>query len=268
MPNHNATEIILSTGSLFHLPLSDIFEIAHQAGFSGIELIVDINPDTKDSKKINRLIKEKNIKVKSVHAPMSHCAIFGETAETITHNTVLLAKQINAKNIVFHPRIGNNENYATFIIKQINEHQDKKIQITLENLPLKEKKQSVSRDFDPTYIANQYSPICLDTSHVATSRLNFKSTINTVINKIGHVHLADSTTKEDDQGIIIDEHLPIGTGKLPLGWFVSTLIKQGYSGLYCFELRPSFFDGMPNKEIIIFLQKLISRFKYLYLIDQ
>lgn len=253
-------KIIVSTGALFHLPLELIFKVAAQAGFDGIELVIDDNPLTTDGAAINQLVKQFEMPVLSVHMPMSGSSVFGDLPETIISRSFTLAQAIAAKGLVIHPDRKGNDHYEQVIISIMKKYSGhSSITLLLENVPRRDNTRIEKRKqlYNPKFVAHLYQPICLDTSHLATSRLDFRSAVQEVLSFVGHVHLSDSNIIEQDDGTIMDQHLPIGSGCLPLEWVIRRLKASHYSGNYCFELRPTLFEGKSAADVEQFIHRML-----------
>lgn len=252
-------KIILSTGALFHLPLSDIFLIAKKSGFEGLEMIIDNNPETINVTLLQQLTQRFRIPILSVHAPLDNCLVFGNEARKIINETLQIAKKIDADILVFHPWRGDNpKSYDDFTKTLKDTKNTKKIILLPENLP---KTAGKKKNCNPVSLIKKFSDICLDTSHLATAGINFEKTINAVLRYIKHVHLSNSNLTKIKKGVCKDEHLPVGQGKLPLSWLANLLYDHSYRGYYCLELRPSVFQNKTASGIISDLKEILSSTK-------
>jgi len=249
--------VILSTGALFTLPVSNIFQIAKKSGFGGIELMIDKDPGTSDAESLNWLRQKYRTEVPAVHVPLSNCSIFGNGAKEILSRSITIARSVEARTLVVHPVRDDNKNFAAELERALLELQ-KKFGIVTENLPKKPTRGI--RFYSPLVIAKNYGKICLDTSHLATTGMDFRKSILAVLDKVKHIHISDSnlTTVE---GVIRDEHLPPAEGKLPLGWLIKTLCDTGYKGYFCVELRPEIFSSKSNREITKILSRICKTLK-------
>lgn len=249
--------IILSSGALFQLPLRQIFAIGKEALFDGLELIVDDNKQTQNVAILQQLQRKFSLPVYSVHAPIGKSSAFGERADDIVRQSLEFAEAIGAGGLVFHPERQGDQYYERDIVGLLQKYGSATtVKLFLENIPRKTITTKVRPLYDPAYLAQLYTPLCLDTSHLATSGLNIPSVVTAVASHVGHVHFSDSTVTADRHGIVHDEHLPIGWGRLPLAAIVQSLCKAGYRGAYCVELRPTLFQDMSMSEITFLLSEL------------
>ena len=95
--------ILLSTGSLHTYGLNRAFELAAEAGYDGLEIIIDQRADTWQAHYLLRLSREVGLPIRAVHSPFL-LGIPGwpvKEGERILR-TVELAETLGAKTIVVH----------------------------------------------------------------------------------------------------------------------------------------------------------------------
>ncbi len=234
-----------------------MFTISKKAQFDGLELIFDDNPETSDGELIRRLVKEFDVPVFSVHIPMGKCSVFGNKAANIVRRSFDIAQSVGATGLVIHPERNEDKRYERNVISVLQEYSaDSSVTLFLENMPRRNFSSTTTPFYDPVYLSQLHTPLCLDTSHLATSHLDFSTVVSAVAENVGHVHFSDSTISADEHGVIQDEHLPVGRGTLPLGEVIWSLQKTGYRGAYCLELRPTLFRDMLVDNIILLLGEL------------
>jgi len=82
--------------------------------------------------------------------------------------------------------------------------------------------------------------MCLDTGHVLagyTTGVSLLEALEKMQPRLAEIHLHDGYHRElPDGGASIADHLPLGTGDLPLGAFLDQLSASGFSGPVIFEL--------------------------------
>lgn len=262
---------------MFHKPLGDTFWLAKKAGFDGIEVMVDNNPESYSIEKLNKLTKKYDIPILSLHMPLDKCSVFGDEPQEIINSMVGIAQKLNVKNIVVHPArkvIGNYYNNFKDAINGIiinttsavySSNDSEKlptrngIVFSVENLPDNGKYNKKVQN--PVELSQDFHDICLDTSHLATTSFDFKEVVSEAKNNIRHVHFSDSDILKKD-GIVTDDHLPLGHGKLPLKWLVQLLINTGYEGMFCIELRPELFTGLSDKQTINILNDIRAKYQF------
>ena len=93
--------ISLSTGCLFHLPLPKICSLAAEAGFDGIELIVNRVFQNIDSAKLIASLQEITT-IHSIHAPFMQLDGWGQQMDSLK-SCVKLAADRGIPLVNFHP---------------------------------------------------------------------------------------------------------------------------------------------------------------------
>lgn len=246
--------IIISTGGLFFLKMADIFKVVATAGYSGLELIIDLDPVATDPKTLLELINKYKLPITSVHMPMQSCNVFGKNTNKILSETLRLTRAVDAKTVVIHPWRVTDKSYTNSLTKTIKTNNNfQRVNCVVENLPKYVQGHSVpSKYYDPSLLASNASFLCLDTSHLATTKLNFLEAIESVLDQIRHVHLSDSNLYSplDKSDAYTDDHLPPGSGKLPLAKVIRLLQENKYAGKFCIELRPYELKKLSKKELI------------------
>lgn len=97
--------LLFSTGSLHLRETSECFRWAAEAGFDGIEVMIDQRYSTRDPVLLNRLSEQHNIPIYAVHNSFFYNLSDwpdGSDAIAMIKKTVELAQQVNAKVVVVH----------------------------------------------------------------------------------------------------------------------------------------------------------------------
>lgn len=237
-------QIILSSGSLYSYGLNRFFELAKKAGFDEIEICPDFRFDTQDPGYIKKLSRQHGIKVVSLHYMMEFFGVWGDYKERIDRS-IDLAKKLRAKFLVVHSWEYADKNYMKRVIKNQSKISAKAtpIKVVFENstksyLP-EDPKKLMSDGFKPEKMM-QFENVLMDTSHVATAKLDIVEFYNKLKDKIKYIHFSDSDYKlrSDRPNSIEDRHLAPGKGKLPLKEFLRNLKKSDYKGIVSIELLP------------------------------
>ncbi|MBN1318595.1 MAG: hypothetical protein JXA42_24150, partial [Anaerolineales bacterium] len=69
MNTRGMTLFLLSTGSLYLYGVRRVFELAAEAGFQGIEILIDHRPDTWHLSYLEKLSNDYKIKITALHSP-------------------------------------------------------------------------------------------------------------------------------------------------------------------------------------------------------
>lgn len=255
-------KIILSSGSLYSYGLNRFFELAKKAGFDEIELCPDARIDTYDPSYVKKLCKQYGIKVIGLHYMMDFFGTWGGFKERID-KSIKLAQDLKVKYLVVHSWEYCDEDYNSWIIKNQKKLYEKAapVIIVFENST-----KSYIPDNPKLLMANRFSSetmnafynIAMDTSHLATAKIDIVEFYKTLKDKIKYIHFSDSDYKKRDDrpNSIADRHLAPGKGKLPLKKFLKVLKNSKYDGIISIELLPESIDaGMGEIEVVKNLKK-------------
>ena len=249
--------IALSTGSLYSYGLNRAFDLAVRAGFEGVEVLVDQRWDTRQPDYLASLQRLHGIPIVSLHSPFV-AGVQGWEHDQLNRlkRTVDLAARLGAPHVVAHlpyrfayvwinatafldkpvslplPSPNRDADYREYLTHEL-EHcrQTTGVTVVVENLPC--------RRLGPiTYNGYQMNTIGqwgllpnlnLDTTHLATWRLDILATYDQVKTRVRHVHLSNYNGKE---------HRLLWDGVLPLAAFLERLRDDRFSGILCVELDP------------------------------
>lgn len=259
-------KIILSSGSLYNYGLNRFFELAKKSGFDKIELCPDFRIDTQDSKYIKKLEQEYRIKVIALHYMMEFFGVWGDYKERIT-KSIRLAKNIKSKYLILHSWEYNDPEYNNYVLRNQNKIAEtaQPVQIVFENstksFDPESPKKVLTDCFSPEYM-NRFNNVLMDTSHVATAKLDLVKFYNKLNGKIKYIHFSDNdfSPRKDRPNSIEDSHLAPGYGKLPLKKFLKHLGSTKYQGIISIELMPSSIGAEKGEKVV--LKNLISARKF------
>lgn len=255
--------ISLSSGSLFTLPLRRAFEIAAEAGFDGVELIIN-----QDFQRVNPIKLVKSLQaicpINSIHAPFMPLDGWGGPVQSLYHS-VDLAAETGIALVNFHPPswLGGEIGFWRWLYK-IRDFQkeiglDGQVMVTLENMPWVGNRYKInpnilssSRDM-LTFIQEHNLLLTFDTTHMGSGRANFINDFYLFYEsgRMRNVHFSDYGFGR--------EHLIPGHGRLPLTRFLNHLKHTDYQGCVTLEVSPHEF---PKNELII-LQALKEILTYM-----
>ena len=94
---------ILSTGSLYTFGLNRVFALASEAGFDGMEVLIDAKQDTRDAAYLRRLSADYGLPIAALHSPFVP-DIPGWPPDQLGRlkKTVKLARELSAPLVVAH----------------------------------------------------------------------------------------------------------------------------------------------------------------------
>jgi sugar phosphate isomerase/epimerase len=241
-------KLILSAGSLYTLPTPQVFEMARDVGFDGMEVIV--NHDYAGSYYLNMLQELQSIlPVLSIHAPFFEIDGWGNKADQLKRSAEL-ALNAGIPLINFHP-----PNWLSFEfkfwawLKRIKDFQaeigQNEVLITIENMPslpqfkmnpyLLSKVESMINFMEER---NLY--MTFDTAHCGSMHTDFLGDFHKFYDsgKMRSIHFSDYGNGQ--------EHLLPGHGALPLTRFLNHLRETRYDHALVLELSPYEFPEEPD----------------------
>jgi len=236
--------VLLSTGSLFHLPLPVIARIAQTAGFAGLDLVMG-------SAKIapGEAVDEAHAlcPVRVVHAPFRNWSAWGGHMNAWRAAVALAASLLDERSrhgvhITLHPPAGTLQDaiqtrwFARAVDLPRLLDAPPGVSLSLENLPWATGAGGLfGRDPLGMLLAECQGKdlgLTLDVCHLGVSGRDALADLARVpAGLIRHVHFSDAS------GFV--EHLPPGAGELPLGPFLTRLGAGGYAGTVSLELDPA-----------------------------
>ena len=256
--------ISLSTGCLYTLPLPKVFELAAEADFDGVELIINQEFVGVNPVKLIRSL-QKITTIHSIHAPFMLLEGWGEPVDSLKRS-VEVAAECEIPLVNFHPPawMGFEIAFWRWLYK-IRDYQkeigmDGKVMITLENMPwIGEYKINPNILAKPQrmieFIQEHNLFLTFDCTHMGSGHTSF---INDFFlfyesGRIRNIHFSDYGHGR--------EHLLPGRGILPLMRFLNHLRSTGYQRTVTLELDPREFPKVERnileslKEILAFLRK-------------
>lgn len=226
--------ICLSTGSYF--PNTELaFRMAAELGYDGVEVMVNHDRRSQTVESVRELAQQYSMPIRSVHVPclMVTQHVWGWNPEAKLRRSVEMADAVGAEVVVVHPPFRWQRQYAAGFVELVDELQsaDGPV-VTVENMytvpTLGRKVDPYAHTEDPSL--GVFPALTLDTSHAAAAREDVLELYASMRGRVRHVHLSDST------GTRGDEHLPPGSGTLPLDEFAAALGRDGFDGHIVLEV--------------------------------
>jgi len=227
--------IALSTGSLYSYGLARVFEMAAQAGFEAIEVLVDHRWDSRQPVYLRRLSQEHNLPIIAIHSPfvILHTPGWPRDALGRLRESVGLAREVGARVVVAHLPLrirgvrleffgfqrqglllplplGGERAYRDFLLNGLAGYERREeVLIGVENMP---SRRFLGHPFDihdlnTPEAMSRLPHLTLDTTHIGTWGWDLLAVYEQLKERIVHVHLSDF----DGQ-----EHRLLGSGQLPL----------------------------------------------------
>lgn len=233
--------IALSSGSLFRLPLVRSFELARDAGFDSVELIIN-----QDFQRVNpvKLVEQLQqiIPISSIHAPFMPLEGWGGPIQSLCQS-IELAAETGIGLVNFHPPswMGMEVGFWRWLYR-IHDFQkqvglDGQVVVTIENMPwvgrfkINPNILSSTRDMIG-FIRDHNLFLTFDTTHMGSGKANFITDFYQFYEsgRIRNIHFSDYGFDR--------EHLVPGHGYLPLTRFLNHLKHTSYDGSVTLEIDP------------------------------
>jgi len=259
--------ISLSSGTLFTFPLKKAFAMAAEAGFDGLELIINQDFQRVSSRKLMAELAG-IMPILSIHAPFMPLDGWGNQIDSLKRS-VELAAEAAVPLVNFHPPswLGFELRFWRWIYR-INDFQKEvgggKVCLTLENMPWVGRFKTNQYIFSQTekmieFITERNLYQTFDCTHMGSGKANFINDFYLFYGsgRIRNVHFSDYGHGR--------EHLLPGRGILPLTRFLNHLSTTGYDETLTLELSPHEFPKDERiiveslKEILAYLRRETSR---------
>ncbi|MDE0311632.1 MAG: sugar phosphate isomerase/epimerase [Caldilineaceae bacterium] len=266
---------ILSTGSLYNYSVDRVFALAAEAGFDGIEMLIDHRWDTRQADYLQHLMESHSLPIPAFHSPFSrNCSGWGETEYGAIARTAELAYELGAQVVVHHlpMRFGyaflqaagrnlllpnpfdSGRQYATWLSEGYAALQTSTdVLLCIENLPAV---RFLGRRVNPARWnahsratlddITRFPHLTLDTTHLGTWGLDPLEAYDRWGQRVKHVHLSNFDGSE---------HRRPEDGTLRLGALLSRMAADGYSYSISLELQPDALEaGAPDSRIVDLLR--------------
>jgi sugar phosphate isomerase/epimerase len=251
--------ILFSTGSLFNFDVDTVMALAKEAGFDGVELVIDWRRETYWPEHLHKLMVRHGLPILAVHSPFAQSYMPGWPADPVASikQTVQLAETVGARLVVVHPpgrwlrlqglvatpdrtrRIsiplpvvgpGKLGRWLQEALADFQATTD--VTITVENMPcrwLGPIRLEPHHFFTPAALL-QFPYLTLDTTHVGTRKIDLLLFYRQIRQRVAHVHLSNFNGQE---------HQLLSDGSLPLQALLRQLAQYRYQGFVSLELGPT-----------------------------
>ena len=235
--------LLLATDCLERYGLNRVFQIAREAGFDGIELIISAIVDTQDLAYVKKLSKSFELPVVAVSTPK----------KAVTKKKIRLAldmaKALDSRVVVIYPPGILDFEFGRWLKKSVPLLRSKyRIMIALDNAPAESLFGILPQYSLNSFAAQkQFRYACFDTSNVYSHRQDLLAAAEELKRNIVHVHL--SNVKEGKKHFFPDD------GILPLESFLKKLRLNSYEGAISLRVAPKYFPLGENEKVIDLLKK-------------
>jgi sugar phosphate isomerase/epimerase len=259
-------KFILSTGSLYTYSTERCFRFAADAGFDGIELMVDYRWETRQSDFLQRLMDTIGLPVLAVHSPFRPVPGWNRhSVSELIDQSITLAEALGSPVVIHHlPTIIDvgildywggravipvgtrlQSAYRDWLCTQYAQRQrETAVTLCIENLPAAKiggKPFNYGVWNTPDSIT-RFPHICMDTTHLGTFGLQPAPVYRRWRHHVRHIHLSNFDGRQ---------HRRPETGQLRLDDLLAHLAQDGYDQAVSLELNPDALDaGAPDAQII------------------
>jgi sugar phosphate isomerase/epimerase len=227
----------LSTASVYPEPTSAAFELAAKLGYDGVEVMVWTDPVSQDPYALDRLSQHYGVQILAIHSP---CLVITQRVWTTDPWTKLqkaqfAAELLGAQTVVVHPPFRWQRDYSKTFRKGVERLAgETAIKFAVENMfPLRVRGREVSA-YQPSWDVaydDPYRDYTLDVSHASVSQSDTLDMLDTMGERLSHIHMGDGT------GLPKDEHLIPGRGTQPCAEVLERLAAKGFSGHVIVEVN-------------------------------
>jgi len=253
----------LSTGSLYTYGLDRVFALAAEAGFDGIEVLVDPRFDTRQPIYLWRLMERYGLPILSIHAPfrLRRLTAWPKTQPESIAATAELARAVGADVIIAHLPYFTERAYMRWLRNDLRAWQRAHPNpvVAVENMPLKWIRWW---PFAPLEMWRMngleewgaFPHLTLDTTHLGTKGLDPLMVYERVRDRVVHVHLSNAHR----EGRRVREHRRLEDGFLQLDALIARLAQDGYDGIATVELEPEALEAEDEQKVRFHLRQQIS----------
>jgi len=277
--------IIFSTGSLYLYGLNRAFELAKEAGFDGLEVLVDERWDTRQADYLSKLSIENEMPICVLHNPFdSKRYIDGWEIDTVSRleRTVEMAEILGASTVVLHLPYYYKISLARWMKTELPAYQqDTAIKIAVENMPhvrlifgplalmfrqLRRHDVKLNRFWkfatkpisvpgirlNKVEILERFQYLTFDTTHFATGGFDVLGAYERLKDKIAHVHLSNYNLERHQ------EHCLPMDGILPLDELLQRLKRDNYQNTVCLEVNPTALEAEREEDVLENMKKSLD----------
>lgn len=244
--------VVLSAGTLYTMKLPEIFKIASECGYDGVELIINTLFENGNPHKIIEQLLH-ICPILSIHAPFFKLHGWGHSGKSLIR-CIELARDFEIPLVNFHPPLWfpPEFTYRRWFHK-VEDYQklvsDSNVIVTLENMPYVGKRirfnPNILRKSEEmlAFIRKHNLFMTFDTTHIGSHNPNFLGEFQRLLvsGRIKNIHFSDYGHGR--------EHLFPGRGTLPLTRFLYMLKERNYTGAVTLELSPS--ELPPKRDMIV-----------------
>ncbi len=242
----------LSTGTLYPYPLRQVFRWARQAGFDGVELVVNPEVAARGGEAVRRLAQAEGVELFSVHPTVVPFPGWRERDGGIAR-AIALAQEAGIGQVIMHtPRSESLDKGEGLIFQQRIERWQSQLagsglRLAVENKAIRAEAHQhyalTPLDRLRTFADRHDLDLVLDTAHAGTAGEDLLLARRLFGDRLVNVHLSDLGGHVPLATLplvfrFFGEHRFPGVGDLPLAALLQDLNSSGYTGLVTLEVTP------------------------------
>jgi sugar phosphate isomerase/epimerase len=241
-----AGPVVFSTGSLYPFGLERVYAWISEAGYDGVEIMMDERWDTHQESYLGDLVERHGVPILALHPPLRRGA-WGLGPEETLVRVARLASRMEVPVVVAHPPPPGRP-LERWKAGPLREAREQGVVVAVENMPQSRSAGMFNARRKSCYLPEHLASVgqvTLDTSHAGASKVDILRAHSVLATQLRHIHLSDSNLE-----VGRDEHRLPGKGRLPLKPFLAALGASGYPGAVSLELKP-WPLGAPDPEPIL-----------------
>jgi len=243
-----------STGPFWAFELERAMDALAEAGFRDIELMVTRDPSTHRADIPLRLAEERDLRIRSVHAPFLVITknVWGMDPLGKIRVGADMCRDLGAESMIVHPPYLWEREYASWATNEAEAFTDETgVTIAIETMYPKwvaGRRLRAYRWLEPEELAVAAAHVALDTSHLTVGRQDILSAYDILRPKLTHIHLSNNA------GDGRDGHLELEQGILPVDRLLSEMRRTEYAGAISLELSVRRYIERP-KQLVEMLRR-------------
>lgn len=234
--------ISFSTGTFYHRGLAYNLDLARDAGFDGVELVVGPEYLLRNVATMRRAVADRTVPVLSVHPPFYPLPGWPRGATRAVPQLASIGRALGAELCVVHtpflrrttsPRARR----YTETLRRGTEAGGGEVLVTLESSQYNKRRNRYLLDDLKALVEFAQERGCgvtFDTCHAGANHEDILACYEIVRPALRNVHLSDVRWQGDQA----HTHILPGEGELPLQAFLAALARDGYDGLMTMEIHP------------------------------
>jgi sugar phosphate isomerase/epimerase len=261
--------------------ITRVFDLAAEAGYDGIEVVVDRLWDSHQPDYLRGLVADHGLPILAFHSPFPGLDVCGWPADTLERfeRTVALAREVGVSTVVAHlpfrvrmlvgqclggrsrhlplPWPGRGP-YYRLMQNGLAEFEAKAgVTIAVENLPSRKFLGLAVNawHFNTLSELARFPHLTLDTTHLGTWGLDPLAVYERLRERIAHVHLSNFDGADKKRPV---EHRSPPDGHLPLAELLRRLACDGYRGVITVETSPDALDAEDEARCLAALRRALA----------